>query len=113
MEGFLGWKRYPALYEVRAEVGAPSSKDVVGVERSQQIANTIEQARFRMMSAILKVLDGVGQRLHVQEHDNVAGWERVCFSVMATRRGHAQVLAQLKASDATDQVVVFEDAEVE
>lgn len=113
MEGFLGWKRYPALYEVRAEVGAPISKDVVGAERSQQIANTIEQARFRMMSAILKVLDGVGQRLHVQEHDNIAGWERVCFSVMATRRGHAQVLAQLKASDSTDQVVVFEDAEVE
>jgi hypothetical protein len=32
---------------------------------------------------------------------------------MATRRKHEAVLAQLKANDATDHVVVFEDAEVE
>lgn len=113
MEGTLGWKRYTVFYEVRAEVGAPVSKDVVGAERAQEIVDTIEKARFRMLSAILKVLDGIGQRLNVLEHDNIAGWERVCFSVMATRRGHAQVLAQLKASDATDQVVVFDDPEAE
>jgi putative Mg2+ transporter-C (MgtC) family protein len=113
MEGNLGWKRYTVFYEVRAEVGAPVSKDVVGAERAQQITDTIEKARFRMLSAILKVLDGIGQRLNVLEHDNVAGWERICFSVMATRRGHAEVLAELKASDATDQVVVFDDPEVE
>lgn len=113
MEGTLGWKRYTVVYEVRAEVGAPVSKEVVGAERAQQIVDTIEKARFRMLSAILKVLDGIGQRLNVIAHDNIAGWERVCFSVMATRRGHSQVLAQLKASDATDQVVVFDDPEVE
>ena len=113
MEGNLGWKRYLMFYEVRAEIGEPVSKDVVGAERAQQVADTIEKARFRMLSAILKVLDGIGQRLNVLDHDNVAGWERVSFSVMATRRGHAEVLAQLKASDATDQVVVFDDPEVE
>jgi putative Mg2+ transporter-C (MgtC) family protein len=66
-----------------------------------------------MMAAILKVLDAVGQRLQVLDRDSVAGWERVSFTVMATRRKHAEVLAQLKANDATDFVVVFEDAEVE
>ena len=113
IEGDIGWKRYPKFYEVRAEIGSLVSKEVVGEERAQQVADTIENARFRMLSAILKVLDGVGQRLHVLERDNVAGWERICFSVMATRRGHAEVLAKLKASDATDEVVVFDDPEVE
>jgi len=76
-------------------------------------AERVDAARLRMMTAILKVLDAAGQRLHVLERDNVAGWERICFSVMATRREHARVLSQLKSNDATDHVVVFEDAEVE
>jgi len=113
MEGSLGWKRFPMLYEVRAEVGSIVSKDVVGVERAHELAQTVDAARLRMMTAILKVLDAAGQRLRVLERDNVAGWERICFSVMATRREHAKVLAQLKSNDATDHVVVYEDAEVE
>lgn len=113
MEGSLGWKRFPMLYEVRAEVGSVISKDVVGAERAQELAHLVDAARLRMMTAILKVLDAAGQRLRVLERDNVAGWERICFSVLATRREHARVLAQLKSSDATDHVVVFEDAEVE
>ena len=113
MEGTIGWKRYPMVYEVRAEVGAVIGKDVVGVERAEEIAKQVTAARFRMTSAIIKVLDGVGQRLQVVERDNVAGWERVSFTVMATRKKHAEVLAELKASDANDHVVVFEDSEVE
>ena len=113
MEGRIGWKRYPMVYEVRAEVGAVMRKDVVGAERAEEIARKVDDARLRMMTAILKVLDAVGQRLHVLEHDNVAGWERICFPVFATRSGHRQVLTQLKASDATDSVVVFDDSEVE
>jgi putative Mg2+ transporter-C (MgtC) family protein len=113
MEGRLGWKRYPLFYEVRAEVGAVVGREVVGAERAEEIAHKVDEARLRMMTAILKVLDVVGQRLHVLEHDNVAGWERVCFPVIATRREHEQVLTHLKASDATDSVVVFEDSEVE
>lgn len=113
MEGRLGWKRYPLFYEVRAKVGAVMGKDVVGAERAEELAHNVEEARLRMMTAILKVLDAVGQRLHVIEQDNIAGWERVCFPVMTNQRGHEQVLSQLKASDATDQVVVFEDPEVE
>ena len=44
MEGRLGWKRYPMIYEVRAEVGARIGKDVVGAERAQQVANAMEEA---------------------------------------------------------------------
>lgn len=113
MEGGIGWKRYPMVYEVRAQIGAVMGKDVVGAQRAEEIAHKVDEARLRMMSAILKVLDAVGQRLHVLEHDNVAGWERVCFPVFATRRGHEQVLTDLRASDATDSVVVFDDSEVE
>jgi putative Mg2+ transporter-C (MgtC) family protein len=66
-----------------------------------------------MQRAILKVLDAAGQRLAVQERDNVAGMERVAFSVVATRGGHEKMLQELRASDATDQVEVFLDAEEE
>jgi putative Mg2+ transporter-C (MgtC) family protein len=113
MEGRLGWKRYPMIYEVRAKVGSVMGKDVVGAERAEELAQQVAAARFRMMSAILKVLDALGQRLQVVERDNVAGWERVSFLVMCTRREHRAVLAQLKANDETDHVVVYEDAEVE
>jgi len=113
MEGRLGWKRYPMVYEVRAEVGAVMGKDVVGAERAEELARQVTSARVRMTAAILKVLDAVGQRFQVIDRDSVAGWERVSFTVIATKRKHAQVLAQLRSNDATDHVVVFEDAEVE
>jgi putative Mg2+ transporter-C (MgtC) family protein len=113
LEGDLGWKRYPKLYEVRAQVGSKLSKDVVGPERAEELAQTVEAARFRMMSAILDALDSIGQRLQIIDRDNVAGWERISFAVMANRRKHAQLLAQLKACDATDQVVAFESEEAE
>lgn len=113
MEGGLGWKRYPMVYEVRAEVGSVMGKDVVGAERAEELAKQVTAARVRMMSAIIKVLDGIGQRLRVIDRDSVAGWERVSFSLMATRAKHAEVLAQLKANDVTDHVAVFEDSEGE
>jgi len=113
MEGRLGWKRYPMVYEVRAEVGAVMGKDVVGAGRAEELARQVTAARVRMTAAILKVLDAVGQRFQVIDRDSVAGWERVSFTVIATKRKHAQVLAQLRSNDATDHVVVFEDAEVE
>jgi putative Mg2+ transporter-C (MgtC) family protein len=37
--------------------------------------------------------------------------ERVSFEVSATRREHVRLLADLRASDATDQVVAFQDQE--
>ena len=94
-EGRLGWKRYPMIYEVRADVGTGDA--TVAVQRMQR--------------AMLRVLDSVGQRLSVLERDNVAGIERVAFPVMATRRQHVKLLHDLRESDATDQVVVFSDAE--
>ena len=63
--------------------------------------------------AILSVLDRVGERLNIVERDSLAALERVTFVVKANRGGHAQLLAELRASDATDQVVSFRDVEAE
>jgi putative Mg2+ transporter-C (MgtC) family protein len=113
MEGKLGWKRFPMLYEVRADVGSALSKEIVGEARAEALADEREAARHRMFAAVLKVLDSAQQRLHVLERDNVAGMERISFSVLATGKEHKQLLAELRASDATDQVVVFRDLEDE
>ncbi len=104
LEGKLGWKRYPMLYEVRADVGS-SAGDVLAEER--------EKARHRMFAAILKVLDAAGQRLQILDRDNVAGLERISFTVVAISKVHAQVLRDLEQSDATDKVVVFRDPDEE
>jgi putative Mg2+ transporter-C (MgtC) family protein len=113
MEGRLGWKRYPMLYEVRAVVGSTLGEEMVGVQRAEAIVQGVDVARRRMLTAILKVLDAAGQRLSLLDHGSVAGLERVSFSLLATRRTHESVLKQLRASDATDQVVVFRDVEDE
>ncbi len=113
METKMGWKRYSMLYEVRAKVGSTLSKEIIGVEGSDALMEGIETARLRMLTAILKVMDAAGQRLQVLDRDNIAGVERVCFSVIATKREHRAVLEQLRASDATDQVVAFPDVEAE
>ena len=89
-EDKLGWKRFPMLYEVRAQVGElPGKTEVASLhfEGEQR-----EAALRRMFTAILKVLDSAGIRLHVLDRDNVAGMERISFSVMATRRVHPECL---------------------
>lgn len=109
LEDKLGWKRFPMLYEVRAEVGAQPSQETAAPLQAEALTAERDAALHRMFTTILKVLDSTGIRLHVLNRDNVAGMERVSFSVMATRRAHARMLGDLRASDATDQVVVFED----
>jgi len=109
----IGWHRYAMIYEVRADVGAMLPKDVVGVERAQALAQAVESSLHRMQTAILKVLDGAGQRMSVLERDNIAGIERVAFTVTATRRMHARLLADLRANDETDKVQVYRDLEEE
>ncbi len=109
LEDKLGWKRFPMLYEVRAEVGLEPAKELIDPAHVEALSAQREAALHRMFTAILKVLDSAGMRLHVLDRDNVAGMERVSFSVMATRRAHARMLRDLRASDATDQVVVFQD----
>jgi len=97
-EDKLGWKRFPMLYEVRAQVGElPGKTEVASLhfEGEQR-----EAALRRMFTAILKVLDSAGIRLHVLDRDNVAGMERISFSVMATRRVHARMLVDLEAVNA-------------
>ncbi len=113
LESRLGWKRFPMIYEVRANVGAALPKDVVGEDRATMLAEDATTALHRMQRAILQVLDGAGQRLAVLDRDNVAGLERVAFNVTATREVHDRLLRELRASDATDQVEVFLDSEDE
>jgi putative Mg2+ transporter-C (MgtC) family protein len=111
MEAKIGWKRYPMLYEVRAEVGATLPMQGIDPAEANALAEEREAARHRMFAAILKVLDAAGQRLQVLDRDNIAGLERVSFTVLATRKEHQQILSSMRASDATDQVVVFRDVE--
>ena len=89
LESQIGWKRYPLMYEVR---GSDQNK---------------------IYRAILSVLDRAGERLNVVERDSVAQLERVTFVVKANEKTHARLLADLRASDATDQVVAFRDVEAE
>jgi putative Mg2+ transporter-C (MgtC) family protein len=112
-EGQLGWKRYPKIYEVRADIGAMLPSNVVGPARAEVLAEQVSAANHRMQLAILKVLDSVGQRLNVLDRDNIAGIERVSFIVTATHKIHARIHHELQADDATDQVVVFKDTEEE
>jgi putative Mg2+ transporter-C (MgtC) family protein len=112
-ESRLGWKRYPMVYEVRADVGATLPKDVVGPDRAEALAQDVADSRHRMHLAILKVLDAAGQRLAVHDHDNLAGIERVSFTINTTSKVHARLISDLRASDATDQVVMFHDTEEE
>jgi putative Mg2+ transporter-C (MgtC) family protein len=113
VESQLGWKRYPMIYEVRADVGAKLAKEIVGPERAEVLAGEVDAARHRMFSAILGVLDASHQRLNLIDRDNVAGLERTSFSLTATRKVHARILQALRDSDATDTVVVFRDTEEE
>ena len=87
MESRFPWKQYILLYEVRG---------------------TDQAAMYR---AILAVLDRSGIRMNVIDRDTFATLERVTFQVNANRRRHAALLADLRASDTTDQVVAFEDSE--
>jgi len=113
VESRLGWKRYPMIYEVRADVGNVISSSIVGRDRAEEMAQETAAAQHRMQRAILKVLDSVGQRLAVLDRDNVAGMERVSFTVTTTRKHHLQLAKELRESDATDQVAVFRDTEEE
>jgi putative Mg2+ transporter-C (MgtC) family protein len=109
----LAWKRYPMIYEVRADVGSALPLKVVGEDRAEAMAEDVAAALHRMQRAILKVLDKAEQRLSVLDRDNVAGIERVAFTVVAVKRVHERILHELRESDATDQVVVFRDSEEE
>jgi putative Mg2+ transporter-C (MgtC) family protein len=113
LEVKIGWKRYPMLYEVRADVGQTLGSEIVGPARAEALTEQSEAARKRMYTAILKVLDTAGQRLNVLDRGNVAGLERVSFWVLATRKAHEKMLHELRASDTNDQVVTFEDVEAE
>ncbi len=112
-ETHLGWKRYPMIYEVRADIGTILPHEAVGADRAEIIAQEVATANHRMQLAILKVLDSLGQRLNVLDRDNIAGIERVSFIVTTTQKIHSRLLRELKDNDAADQVVVFRDTEEE
>ena len=87
LEGRSKWKRYPLIYEVRG-------KDATGI-----------------YTATLRVLDQAKYRLAIMERDSLPGLERVTFSVTTNRLKHERLLTELRASLATDTVMVFEDAD--
>jgi putative Mg2+ transporter-C (MgtC) family protein len=87
LESWSQWKQYVMLYEVR---GSDEKK---------------------MFADILSVLDRVHIRLNIVERDVLGTQERVTFSVSASAARHTLLLAELNASDATDKVVTFRDAE--
>ena len=111
LEDSLGRKRIPFVYEVRANIEV-SEND--GSERSNgSLSERQEFALHRMYKAVLKVLDASSQRLQILDRDTIAGIERISFSIVATRKTHHRILTELRASDATDQVIVFRDREDE
>jgi putative Mg2+ transporter-C (MgtC) family protein len=89
LESIAGWKHYAMLYEIRGQ-----------------------DAR-KMYVAALSVLDRMGIRLNIVERDSISGLERMTFSVSANSKRHASLLQNLRASEATDEVVVFRDIEEE
>jgi putative Mg2+ transporter-C (MgtC) family protein len=89
LEWRIGWQRYPMIYEVR------------GTDQS------------RMFSAMLQVLDAAGERLSILERESVGDLERIAFVVKATRRKHEILIGELRAKDAADQVMAFNDPEEE
>jgi putative Mg2+ transporter-C (MgtC) family protein len=88
-ESKIGWKRYSMIYEVRG---------------TDQTA---------LQTAVLTVLDAAGERLNIVEKDSVGVIQRVVFLVTAERKKQNRLLAQLKASEATEHVVAFRDTEEE
>ena len=87
LESHSSWKRYVMLYEVR------------GVDSDV------------MFEKILDVMDKAHLRLNILERDRVGVMERVTFAVSASGQRHVGLLAELQASDATDHVSAFRDAE--
>jgi putative Mg2+ transporter-C (MgtC) family protein len=87
LETRSGWKRYPMLYEVRG-----SDEKV-------------------MFASILAVLDREQIRLNIVERDKVGELDRVTFTLLASGTRHKELLAELAASDAADQVIAFRDEE--
>ncbi|QNI37599.1 MgtC/SapB family protein [Edaphobacter albus] len=89
VESRAGWKHISMLYEVRG---------------------TNQRALY---ITVLSVLDRMGIRLNVVERESIDGFERMVFSVPASRRRHQDLIQELRQSASTDQVVVFRDSEEE
>jgi len=89
LETIVGWKHYTMLYEVRGDDAK------------------------RIYVSVMRVLDGMGIRMNVQERDSISGLERITFAVSANDKLHAQLLEALRESDAAAQVVCFRDTEEE
>lgn len=89
VESRAGWKHISMLYEVR------------GTDQKT------------MYTSVLSVLDRMGIRLNVIDRESIDGFERIVFSVPASRRRHQELIQELRDSIATDKVVVFRDPEEE
>jgi putative Mg2+ transporter-C (MgtC) family protein len=88
-ESRAGWKHYSMVYEIRGS------------------------DQGRMYHAVVSVLDRAGFRLNIIDRDDFAGTQRISFAITTGEKKHEQLLEQLRASDAADQVVVFRDSDEE
>jgi len=89
LETHLDWKQYPLLYEVRGDHTATT------------------------YTAIFSVLDKAGIRLNIIDRDTASPLERITFLITTNRSTHHKLLAELRLSDATDQVLSFRDPDDE
>jgi putative Mg2+ transporter-C (MgtC) family protein len=101
METRLGRKRISLVYEVRARIATDGQGGPVALEQEQV------SAEERMTRSVLDVLDRKQLRLQIDGRDRVAGLQRVTFSILATQKMHTRLLAELRASMVTDQVLAF------
>ncbi len=66
-----------------------------------------------MTAAVLLAMDREQRRLGQADRDNIGEVQRLCFSVVATRRVHDRLGAAMRASAAVEKVLTFRDTEDE
>ena len=64
-----------------------------------------------MLKSILGAMDKAGQRLSGIQRDDIAGLQRITFSLLAPKKKHEQLRAQLDNQPAISQLFTFRDPE--
>jgi putative Mg2+ transporter-C (MgtC) family protein len=65
----------------------------------------------QMLTSILNAMDKAGQRLFGIQRDEIGGLQRVSFSLLAPKKKHEQLRAQLANQPAISQLLTFRDPE--
>lgn len=65
----------------------------------------------QMLKSILGAMDKAGQRLYSVQRDDIAGLQRITFSLIAPKKKHEQLLAHLDHQPAISELLTFRDPE--